>query len=66
MDPVIFLKMCLLIFQKNVVPAVPFSVISKINPVFTQEILPLNKGNYSNLKHFKKCYGAVGSTILKL
>ena len=28
--------------------------------------MPLIKGDYSNLKQFKKCYSTVGSTIQKL
>ena len=41
-------------------------LISRINPAFTQEIAAFIKGDYSNLKHFKKCIDTAGSIIKKL
>ena len=56
----------------NLIEKVPFPVTTDAAPYKPEETLPvcrrslsLMKGDYSNLKHFKKCNGTAGSTIQK-
>ena len=71
-DPINFLENVILDILKNVMPTVLFSVTTNPDLYFYiclslyRRLLPLIKGDYSNLKHFKKCNGTVGSSIQKL
>ena len=63
MDPANFLENVFIGILKNVMPAVPFSVTTNFCPYLSLRRL---QGDSSNLKHFKKRNGTVGSTIQKL
>ena len=56
-----YCQQCLFLLQQTL------SLISRINHVFIEliTVLSLINGDYSNLKHFKKCNGTAGSNIQK-